>query len=82
MQQTRRVSQLRTRAMKTRWEESLWRLTGTWEQSWEQKKERLNPSQATKEESPKHGSMYEEVCVSSRCASGTRKVGHGGMMRA
>ena len=31
-----------------------------------QMRKRLNQSQATKEESPKHGLMYEEVCVSSR----------------
>ena len=38
------------------------------EQSWEQKRERLNRSQATKEESPNHGYMFEDVCVSSRCS--------------
>ena len=41
----------------------------------DQKKERLIRSQVTKEESPKHGSMSQEVCVFSRCTSGTRKDG-------
>ena len=33
----------------------LWQSTATWEQLWEQKKERLSRSQEMKEELPKHG---------------------------
>ena len=51
-------SQMRTRALKTasiRQVESLSRSTATREQLFLQKRERLNQSQVTKEELPKHG---------------------------
>ena len=63
-------------------EESLLQSTATWEQWWERKKGRSSRSQATKEESSKHGIMYEEVYVSSRCTSGIQKDGPRGMRLA
>ena len=69
LQQMRQESQMRRRVLKTASThrvEFLWRSTATCEQSLVQKRKLLNQPQATKEESPKHGLMYEEVCVSSR----------------
>ena len=55
---TQQESPMKEQVVRTesiRLEESLLRLTATWGQSWERKKERLVRSLETKEELPKHG---------------------------
>ena len=65
MQRELQMKKQAVRIVSTRREESSSQSVATWE----------SQSLATKEELPQRGLSCKEVCVSSRCTSGTRKAG-------